>query len=236
MALVKCENCGAPVSNLGTKCPKCGTPIRKGNDGSANEVTPAKPKRQHCGMVGLVVAVIVVAVGAAAFLLLGGKSQAVEVSDPDNYQEEYSDDAEDYLDSSANWDDNYQEEYSDDAEDYLDPSANWDNNFPTPEYIYTGLLNPQTSDEEEFFADLREHDFYDVENGYGNVTEYRNVVGSLSLLYPYNAALLLSITITIYEDAERQRFEEKLNTFFSDKVDCTIDYRDDGSIIIAYDY
>ncbi len=118
MALVKCENCGASVSNLGTKCPKCGTPIRKGNDGSANEVTPAKPKRRHCGMVGLVVAVIVVAVGAAAFLLLDGKPQAVEVSDSDNYQEEYSDDAEDYLDPSANWDDNYQEEYSDDAEDH----------------------------------------------------------------------------------------------------------------------
>ncbi|MDE5550643.1 MAG: DUF2321 domain-containing protein, partial [Bacteroidaceae bacterium] len=107
MALVECENCGAPVSNLGTKCPKCGTPIRKGNDGSANEVTPAKPKRRHCGMVGLVVAVIVVAVGAAAFLLLDGKSQAVEVSDPDNYQEEYSDDAEDYLDPSTNWDNNF---------------------------------------------------------------------------------------------------------------------------------
>lgn len=118
MALVKCENCGATVSNLGTKCPKCGTPIRKGNDGSANEVTPAKPKRRHGGMVGLVVAVIVVVVGAAAFLLLDGKPQAVEVSDSDNYQEEYSDDAEDYLDSSANWDDNYQEEYSDDAEDH----------------------------------------------------------------------------------------------------------------------
>ena len=119
MALVKCENCGAPVSNLGTKCPKCGTPIRKGNDGSANEVTPAKPKRQHCGMVGLVVAVIVVAVGAAAFLLLDGKSQVVEVSDPDNYQEEYSDDAEDYpLDPFANWNNNDQEEYSDDAEDH----------------------------------------------------------------------------------------------------------------------
>lgn len=214
MALVKCENCGAPVSNLGTKCPKCGTPIRKGNDGSVHKVNPAKPKRRHGGMVGLVVAVIVVAVGAAAFLLFDGKPQAVEVSDSDNYQEEYSDD----------------------AKDYPDPTTNWDNNFPTPEYIYTGLLNPQTSDEEEFFADLREHDFYDVENGYGNVTEYRNVVGSLSLLYPYNAALLLSITITIYEDAERQRFEEKLNIFFSDKVDCTIDYRDDGSITIAYDY
>lgn len=217
MALVKCENCGAPVSNLGTKCPKCGTPIRKGNDGSVHKVNPAKPKRRHGGMVSLVVTVIVVAVGAGAFLLFdgkGGEPQAVDVVDSDTYQEEYSDD----------------------AKDYPDPTTNWDNNFPTPEYIYTGLLNPQTSDEEEFFADLREHDFYDVENGYGNVTEYRNVVGSLSLLYPYNAALLLSITITIYEDAERQRFEEKLNTFFSDKVDCTIDYRDDGSITIAYDY
>lgn len=143
MALVKCENCGAPVSNLGTKCPKCGTPIRKGDDGSVNEVTPAKLKRRHGGMVGWVVAVIVVAVGAAAFLLLGGKGgeqrtvdvsdsvrtydrcgscagepQAVDVSDSDNYQEEYSDDAEDYLDPFADWNNNYQEEYGDDTEDH----------------------------------------------------------------------------------------------------------------------
>lgn len=129
MALVKCENCGAPVSNLGTKCPKCGATIRKGDDGSANEVTPAKPKRRHGGMVGLVVAVIVVAVGAAAFLLFDGKPQAVEVSDSDNYQEEYGDDAEDYLNPTVGWDDNYQEEYGNDAEDHLDSSVGWDDNY-----------------------------------------------------------------------------------------------------------
>ncbi len=165
MALVKCENCGASVSNLGTKCPKCGTPIRKGNDGSANEVTPAKPKRRHCGMVGLVVAVIVVAVGAAAFLLLDGKPQAVEVSDSDNYQEEYSDDAEDYLDPSANWDDNYQEEYSGDAEDYLDSSANWDDNY-----------------QEEYSDDAEDHPANAGTAG-GSLIALGNIASSRKLVY-----------------------------------------------------
>lgn len=40
------------------------------------------------------------------------------------------------------------------AEENPDLTANWDNNFPTPEYIYTGLLNSQTRDQEKFFADF----------------------------------------------------------------------------------
>lgn len=114
------------------------------------------------------------------------------------------------------------------AEENPDLTANWDNNFPTPEYIYTGLLNPQTRDQEKFFADLIEHDFNCEEQ-----LEYTNPTGSLSFA---PGAAQDAVFININEYVDRQRFEESLNTFFSDKTDCVVDYDGDGTIVITYDY
>lgn len=114
------------------------------------------------------------------------------------------------------------------AKDNLNSTTNWENNFPTPEYIYTGLLNPQTRDQESFFADLIEHDFNYVE-----LLEYTSSVGSLSV-NPGTAQD--AVFINIYEYEERQLFERRLHTFFSDKANCTVDYSGDGTIIITYDY
>ncbi len=114
------------------------------------------------------------------------------------------------------------------AEESSDLTANWDNNFPTPEYTYTGLLNPQTRDQEKFFADLIEHRFNCAEQ-----FEYTNPTGSLSFA-PGTAQD--AVFINIYEYTESQRLEKNLNTFFSDKTNCTVDYSGDGTIVITYDY
>lgn len=121
-----------------------------------------------------------------------------------------------------------EQEMDSNAEDYPDLTANWNNKFPTPEYIYTGLLNPLTKDQGKFFTDLIEHDFNCVEQ-----LEYTNSAGSL-LFEPGTAQD--AVFINIYEYAERQQFEERLNTFFSDKTNCSVDYCGDGTIVITYDY
>lgn len=89
-------------------------------------------------------------------------------------------------------------------------------------------MNPQTRNQEKFFADLIEHGFNYVE-----LLEYTNSVGSLS----FNPGTAQdAVFINFYEYTGKQQFVEKMNTFFSDKPNCIIDNSDDSTIIIAYDY
>ncbi len=68
MALIKCPECGADISDKAESCPKCGNPISSKSKVQLVELTQKKYKRHIlCGcltlIVGFILAIILAAVG-----------------------------------------------------------------------------------------------------------------------------------------------------------------------------
>lgn len=105
----------------------------------------------------------------------------------------------------------------------------FEEDFPTPEYIYMGLLNSDSRDMNSFFSNLIANGFMNVE-----LLEYsKDSTGSISF---ESGSAQDMVYIQIYEYSKREQFEKALEEFFKDKNDCSIDYCGDGSIIITKDY
>ena len=108
-------------------------------------------------------------------------------------------------------------------------AQNFEEGFPTPEYINTCLLKPETRDIEDFFSSLLSKGFINVE-----LMEYsKDSIGSI-IFEPGTAQAV--VFINIYELEQRERYINTLNRFFNNTPNINIDYSGDGGIVVSYQY
>lgn len=108
-------------------------------------------------------------------------------------------------------------------------SQNFVEGFPTPGYIYTRLLNPETRDQDGFFASLLANEFTYVE-----LMEYSK--DSIGSIYYEPGTTQDIVFINIYEYDQRERYTYILNSFFSDIPNINVDYSGDGGIVVSYQH
>lgn len=108
-------------------------------------------------------------------------------------------------------------------------SQNFQEGFPTPEYIYSGLLNPETRDQKKFFDSLLSNGFTYVE-----LMEYSN--DSIGSIYYEPGTTQDVVIINIYEYDQREGYTYILNRFFSDIPNINVDYSGDGGIVVSYQH
>lgn len=107
--------------------------------------------------------------------------------------------------------------------------CNFNEGFPTPEYIYKGLLNPDTRNFDSFYLSL-------IKNGFEHVELQEYVKESTGSIYFEPGASQDVVYISLYYIEQREKFENSVSSYFKNIPNCSVDFSGDGTIIITVDY